>query len=200
MTRADEIQLVTPELVFWQAYEPSVKADLCSSAVRTAQGWALIDPIDLTAEALAELREIAEPALIILTNGNHARAAAALRKRLAIPVAAHPDAIAELGIEVDRTIEDSDLVAGDLRVIRLPGAPAGEIALCRPGHALNLGDALINLPPHGFTFLPDKYCIDPRLMRESLRKLLDWEFQQITFAHGQPLVKDSKAQLTRLLA
>ena len=39
MTRADEIQSVTESLIFWQAYEPSVKADLCSCALKAGEGW-----------------------------------------------------------------------------------------------------------------------------------------------------------------
>ena len=31
-----------------------------------------------------------------------------------------------------------------------------------------IGDALINVESHGFSFLPDKYCHDPKLMRASL--------------------------------
>ena len=63
-----------------------------------------------------------------------------------------------------------------------------------------VGDVLVNLDPEtGMAFLPDKYSQDPKTSRESLRKLLKLDFQMMTFAHGQPIVRDAKKQLTVLL-
>jgi hypothetical protein len=55
MTHADEIHHVTPDLIVWQAYEPDVKCDLTSAALRIGSSLLLIDPIRLSAEALEEL-------------------------------------------------------------------------------------------------------------------------------------------------
>lgn len=200
MTAASEIQQVSEDVLFWQAYEPEVKSDLCSCAVRGRDGWVIIDPIPLARAALHELSEMVEPVAIVLTNGNHARAAAEYRSRCDVPVLAHADAVADLEIAVDEQIEEGSTVAGNLSVIALPGAGAGEIALYSSGRSLHLGDALINLEPYGFTFLPDKYCRDPKQMRQSLAKLTSLEFSLVTFAHGLPLVAQAKARLSQLLA
>jgi glyoxylase-like metal-dependent hydrolase (beta-lactamase superfamily II) len=63
-----------------------------------------------------------------------------------------------------------------------------------------VGDALINFEPHGFGLLPAKYCLDPSLMRQSLRKLLDYAFDRMLFAHGTPILSGARARLERLLA
>ena len=97
MPRADEFQQVTDGLFFWQAYDPAVKVELSCCARRTARGLVFIDPIPLAREALAELCDIAVPATIILTNGNHARAAAEYRTRFSIPIFAHAGAVADAG-------------------------------------------------------------------------------------------------------
>jgi glyoxylase-like metal-dependent hydrolase (beta-lactamase superfamily II) len=199
MARADETHEIRPGLHFWQAYEPAVKADLSCCARQTARGLVFIDPIPLASEALAELTATAKPAAIILTSGNHARNATDYRTRYSIPIYAHADASAELGMIPDHLVADGETVLDDLTVITLPGAAAGEIALFG-GDILHVGDALIHLPPLGFGLLPDKYCADPRELRRSLGKLLRFPFEVLTFAHGLPIVAHARQRLSELLA
>lgn len=198
--RAAEFQLVTPELCFWQAYEPAVKADLSSCAMRFGEQLVFIDPIALDESALQELIAFAHPELIVLTNGNHTRAAAEYRERFGVPIAAHPDAQPELEIGIDRELTDGELLLDALQVITLPGAGAGELALHSLSGVLCCGDALINLEQQGFSFLPEKYCGNAKLLRQSLRKLLPLECQVLTFAHGSPIVQNARARLQALLA
>ena len=199
MPRADEFQQVTDGLYFWQAYDPAVKVDLSCCARRTAGGLVFIDPILLAREALAELCEVAPPAAVIVTNGNHARAAADFREHFSIPILAQAAAVAELGLAVDQEIADGETVLGEFTVIALPGAAPGEIAL-HAGGALHVGDALIHLAPHGFALLPEKYCADAKELRASLGKLLRFPFEVLTFAHGLPLVSQARQRLASLLA
>ncbi|MEP6672174.1 MAG: hypothetical protein ABJF10_23630 [Chthoniobacter sp.] len=199
MARADEIHEIRPDLFFWQAYEPAVKTELSCCACRTAKGLVFIDPIPLQKAAEAELLEIAEPRAIILTSGNHARAAEDYRKRLGIPIYAHPDAVAEFSFAVDHTISEGETLLDEFTVIAIPGAAAGEIALQR-GDVVHFGDALIHQPPYGFALLPDKYCADPREMRQALGKLLRIPFELLTFAHGLPIVAHARQRLSQLLA
>lgn len=196
---AEELQLVRPDLAFWQAYEPAVKCDLSCCARRVDAGLVFIDPIPLAAAAIEELLALAKPAAVVLTNGNHARAAADFRARFSIPILAHAGAVPELGIPIDEELADGATVLDSLRVITLPGAAAGEIALCG-GAALHLGDALIHVEPPGFAALPDKYCDDPRELRGSLGKLLRTDFEILTFAHGLPLISQARRRLEALLA
>ncbi len=199
MPSAEEFQLVSPQLAFWQSYEPAVKCDLSSCARLAAGELVLIDPIRLAADALAELTAHARPAAIILTNGNHARAAEWYRQRFGIPVCAHAAAVAELGIAVDRSLAEGDAAPGGLSVVEIGGAPAGEIALIGD-EIIHLGDALIHLDPLGFALLPEKYCADPQAMRQSLGKLLRFNFELLTFAHGLPLTLRARQRLADLLA
>ena len=199
MPRSDEFQQITDGLYFWQAYDPAVKTDLTCCARRTAHGLVFIDPIPLARAALAELCAFAPPAAIILTNGNHARAAADFRTRFSIPILAHAAAVAELGLAVDHQIADGETVLDTFTVTALPGAATGEIAL-HAGGALHVGDALIHLAPHGFTLLPEKYCADPKELRVALGKLLRFPFEVLTFAHGLPLVLQARQRLATLLA
>jgi len=141
------------------------------------------------------------PAGIILTNGNHERAAADYRKKFKIPVFAHADAKGEFEIGVDHWIADGEAIDDGLTAIHLPGAAKGEIAIRVAGGngMVLMGDALIHVEPYGFALLPEKYCTDAKLMKQSLRKLLQFSFEAMTFAHGLPIVSGAKSRLEQLL-
>ena len=199
MAPAEEIHRVAAKLWCWGNYDPSAKTDLNSTAIWGRRGMVLIDPIRLATGPLDELVGHARPVAIILTNGNHARSARWYSDRFGIPLMAHSDAVAELGVAVERSLADGETVQ-DLAVTAIPGAPAGEIALYDASGVLMIGDALIHLESHGFTLLPEKYCIDAALMRQSLRKLLRFEFEVLTFAHGLPLVDRPRQRFEQLIA
>jgi glyoxylase-like metal-dependent hydrolase (beta-lactamase superfamily II) len=117
------------------------------------------------------------------------------------PIFAHPHA--KIGLEECNTIDLSDgmAIAPDLMVVTIDGAAPGEIALhwAAEGGTLIFGDALINMGSNGFSFLPNKYCLNPKLMRRSLQKVLDYPCERILFAHGTPIVSQAKSRLTNLL-
>lgn len=200
MSVAPEFQQVSHDLFFWQAYDPSVKVDLSSCAIRTNEGLVLIDPIPLARQALSELREIAAPAAIILTNGNHTRDAASYRDRFSIPILAHADAVPELGISIDREVNDGDVIHGDLTIVTTPGAGPGEIAVHSGRNSLHLGDAVIHMESTGLALLPEKYCTDAKRLGRELEKLLRFEFTVLTFAHGLPITVQAKPRFAQLLA
>jgi hypothetical protein len=198
MAVAADFTAVTPSLFAWQAFEPAVKCDLSSCALDTADGLIFIDPIGLADAALARLLHGRRPGAILLTNGNHTRAAGTLRDRLGVKVFASTEA-GGLDIVPDATFAAGEIAPGGMAVVPLPGAGPGEIALIGQGLAC-IGDALIHLPPEGLRLLPAKYCANPEQMRHSLRKLLSYQFQVMTFAHGAPLVGAAHRQLEQLLA
>ena len=197
MAVAGDFQSITPALFAWQAYAPEVKCDLSSCACECAEGLVLVDPIELAAPALARLLHGRKAHAIVLTNGNHARAAEKFRAQLGVKIFAPHNADA-LGITPDATLAEGQHAPGGMRVLALDGAGPGEIALVGNGIAC-VGDALIHLPPEGLRLLPDKYCTNAQELRRSLRKLLSCEFQVLTFAHGAPLVTSAHEKLEALL-
>ena len=196
MLCADEIQQVRDGLWFWQRFQPKVKVDCSSCAVRVEKQLLLVDPIPLAAEAMEELCSFGEIAGIVATSGNHDRAVAEMRKRFGVPVFAH----AAAGLETDRAVGEGDQIFGQLEVVEIAGAGPGEIALFDPRGWMIVGDALTNLEPDGLALLPAKYCADADEMRGSLRKLLRFPIEILTFAHGLPLASRARSRLEILLA
>lgn len=189
---------MSERVFFWEAFDAAVKTNLSSAAIRTPAGLVIIDPAALAKGAMAELASEAPVMAIVLTNGNHARAAEAFRKHFGAPLLAHADAVAELGLTPDRLLRAGEFIA-DLRVHEIAGAVPGEIALHSAGSGLHFGDAVLNVAPYGFAPLPGKYCLDEKAMHVALGSLATLDFPLITFAHGTPLVTDPKNRFSQLL-
>jgi hypothetical protein len=201
MPVAQEVDQVAPGISLWQFYDPAVKADLFSTALETPSGIYLIDPIPLNAEPLSHLEAGREVAGIVVTNENHGRATAQFAERFAVPVFVHATARDTLALPKIIELHDKDRLAPGLTAVTIEGGPAGEIAVHCEGNGgtIVVGDALINFEPHGFALLPAKYSSDFKLMRRSLSKLLEYDFERMLFAHGTPILSGARERLERLL-
>ena len=187
----------------WEAYDPASKVDLGASALAVDGRLYFVDPFPLAKAALAELVAGAAPAGIVVTNGNHARAAEEFRRRFKVPLALTEEARAETGLEPDEIIPAAGgaVFGGVFEAVPLPGGAAGEVALYRAdeGGLLIVGDAVINLPSFPLALLPNKYCADPKELRRRVTSLLDRPFSRMLFAHGEPLLADAHARLAAML-
>ena len=65
--------------------------------------------------------------------------------------------------------------------------------------ALAFADALVHFGDGEIGFVPDRYMDDPPKVkegvRESVRRLLDEQFDALLFAHGEPIPKGGRAAL-----
>ncbi len=200
MIEAADLLSLSPLLRLWQAYDPAVRSDLYSSAVQSRGRLFLIDPIPLAAAPRAELTLDRDVAGVLVTNSNHPRAAVRFARELGVAVFAAEPVRGLLKDAVTETIAGGEIRPG-LAAIPIEGAASGEMAFHfgDDGGTLVVGDALIHVESHGFTFLPAKYCSNQKQMRESLRHLLDWSFERLLFAHGLPILTGAKARLETLL-
>ncbi len=190
--------MVAPGVFHWQAYDPEVKCDLSSIALETQEGLLWIDPIPLADAALADLASRGTPLAILLTSGNHERAADVYRRRFDVPVCASAAAAEAMGIVVDEILMEESSAPGGMDIVAISSAGPGEVAFAGHGVAC-VGDALIHLESHGFALLPAKYCADARRLPNDLKKLLSYDFRILTFAHGAPLTERSRQRLETLL-
>ena len=202
MAIASEIEPVAPGISLWRVFDPAVKADLYSTAITTIEGSYVIDPVALRPEAAAELHAHSPIVGIIVTNENHARAAASFAETFKVPIHSHLALFSATGLPKVEPIQDRRTFASELTAIDIDGAPMGEIAIhySRDYGTMIVGDALINFEPYGFTFLPPKYCSNARTMRRSLSNLLDFAFERILFAHGTPILTGARHRLEELLS
>jgi glyoxylase-like metal-dependent hydrolase (beta-lactamase superfamily II) len=197
-----QVQRFAPETFYWEMFSEELKTTLSSAAFRAEPDVVLIDPLPLTMSAMNKLVGHASRAYTLLTSVNHERAALSLRENMRVPIWAHEAAKPDMEIDANDYFKDGDELPAGLVAIHIPGASAGETAFYTPknGGIVFVGDALVNLDPdQGMAFLPDKYSADPKQSRQSLQKLLELDFEMMTFAHGQPIVRDAKKRLEALL-
>jgi hypothetical protein len=198
---APDFHQLLPGLWVWQAYDSSVKADLFSSAILTSAGIYIIDPIPLPDPQLRQFSEAAKFAGIVVTNANHSRASSAYSDRFSVPVFAGTDSFPDFKPARFTEAKNGTAIGGELEVVEVEGAVAGEIGLYHAsnGGTLIIGDALINFEPYGFSLLPRKYCLDEKQMRSSLCELITRRAERMLFAHGVPILSGATARLQRLL-
>jgi glyoxylase-like metal-dependent hydrolase (beta-lactamase superfamily II) len=191
-----ELNRVSASFLIWYTYDPTVKADLFSTAFSATNELTVVDPIALPAKQRAELDSLGRIANIVVTNANH------LRDALVFSDSASIFAPSELNAQLSHYHPLCDgLQVGPFKTIRIDGAADGEFALYHRdnGGTLIVGDALINFESHGFDLLPKKYCVSQKRMIRSLRRVLDLEFSRIFFAHGNPIMAHARERLASLL-
>lgn len=201
MPEASDLLRLSGSLWLWQAYDPAVKSDLFSTAIKTKAGLFFIDPIPLVASCLEQLSGGAGVAGVLVTNLNHPRAAETFARQFNAPIFGASSVVDEFEEGAATTIADGDKIVPGVSAITITGAAPGETAFHfeAEGGTMVLGDALINFEPLGFTLLPAKYCSDQRAMQRSLRRLLDWPFERLLFAHGMPILASARERLETLL-
>ena len=197
---ADEFQKLSDTLFHWSFFEPSLKCDIGCVAIKTAAGLVVIDPVPLAEAAWKELLTLAPLRAVLISNGNHVRATAELRQSHHVPVVTSPITRKDITeLKPDVVLLDNEVIYG-ITPIPIPGATVGETAFFSDTGVMVIGDAVINTNIEaGLELLPDKYCTDAQQNRESLKKLLAYDFHTLTFAHGAPVTKGAKDKLRALL-
>jgi hypothetical protein len=199
MTFPAELHILSDHFAIWHAFDRSVKADLFSTAVVTTEGTVLVDPIPINSSDLSELQARKPITAILITSRNHWRASEQLAQQLSVPIFGH--AAAQLDDLSFVPLGDGDRVKTNLEIITIEGAAPGELAIFSEdnGGSLIMGDALINVEPYGFAFLPPKYCDDHRRMQRSLQRLAERPVKRMFFAHGLPIASNAGSRLRGLL-
>ena len=169
--------------------------------VRDPGGNICIDPVEPTEDDMnAIVRE--GVAWIILTNRNHSRAANRVRTRTGARTVIHAedaDHARSQETELDDGLEVGGTV-GPLEVVDASGKSPGEVALLWPDRGiLIVGDAIIGNPPGQCGLLPERVMDDPARLRNSLRKLLDLDFDILLVGDGESIQRNAKARLNELV-
>lgn len=107
-----------------------------------------------------------------------------------------PGAQSHPGTPVDVLLEDGQAYDG-LRVIFAPGHTRGSIGLLDESRSLLIaGDSINN--EAGLRPMDDKYNVDPKQHRESIKKIARMHFENLIVGHGKPIVGGASAKVAEL--
>ena len=210
LTEEQETQLVytcqmreiLPGIFTWSLLSEPHGYDFNGTLVVHSEGNLCIDPVEPNTEDLRELvrRGVSR---ILITNRNHTRGAKQVREETGAEIVIHPE---DAGYARDQAVEiGAELAIGDrigpFVVIACPGKSPGEVAFHDEARGLLLvGDAVIGNPPGRLSLLHEKVMDDPSLLRASVRRLLDLEFDIILVGDGVSLEGGARQRLEELVA
>jgi glyoxylase-like metal-dependent hydrolase (beta-lactamase superfamily II) len=199
---------ILPGIFTWGSTYADRPWDLNGYAIALAGGTLLIDP---PAPEEAGWQKLPKPiATVVLTNRDHVRDAPLFRTRYGARIVASKDEVSQItSLPIDATVQEGDLIGSALRVIHLPGKSPGEIGLyLEPayhtasrdkGGILILGDAIIGNPPGALGLIPEEKLDDPKKLRGSLPKILEYNFDVLLLCDGQSVLSDAKQKVSEFL-
>ena len=199
---------ILPGIFTWGSTYADRPWDLNGYAIALTGGTLLIDPPALEE---ADWQKLQNPiTTVVLTNRDHVRDAVLFKTRHGARIVAGRDEVSQFSpLTIDAVVQEGDLIGGALRVIHLPGKSPGEIGLyLEPalhatsrdsGGILILGDAIIGNPPGALGLIPEQKLDDPKTLRGSLPKILDYQFEVLLLCDGQPVLSDAKRKVSEFL-
>jgi glyoxylase-like metal-dependent hydrolase (beta-lactamase superfamily II) len=197
VTAPTELVAVVDGVWRWSVWNEPRKLWFNGHLLRVGDAGVLVDPVPMS-DAVA--RALGAPAIVVVTNRDHARAAADARARFGAQLLVTRLDAEAAGLAADGTIDDGDTIAGELRVVRVAdGKTPGEIALHWPARRLLvLGDAAIGRPPGALAMLPDDKLPDVARARAGVARLADLAPEVILVGDGADLLTGGAAALAAL--
>ena len=199
--RAERVEEILPGLFRWSVRDDRIGGVSSDAYAVVAEDGAvtLIDPLPIKEEALRELGPVEA---IVLTAGNHQRAAWHLRRVFGAPVWA-PQQAYGLEDNADVTYGAGDTVPGGLVAYHTPGPAIAMYTLWleRPRSVVFISDLLTHDEPGTPRFVDSQYQDEPARTRSSIQRILDHlPVEVVCFAHGAPILHDGPSVLRRALA
>ena len=200
---------ILPGIFTWGSTYADRPWDLNGYAIVLPGGVVLIDP---PAPEDAGWQNLPTPiTTVVLTNRDHVRDAPLFRTRYGARIIAGKEELPQfVSLPIDEAVQEGDLIRDALRVIHLPGKSPGEIGLyLGPAyHAaardkagiLILGDAIIGNPPGTLGLIPEEKLDDPKTLKSSLPKILDYDFDVLLFCDGQSVLSGAKQKVSDFLS
>ncbi|MEE8125903.1 MAG: hypothetical protein V3T42_08830 [Nitrospirales bacterium] len=192
-----------PRIWEWSWFSEEKQLNFNGHLLAVGEHRILVDPPSMSAENIAFARQEGPVDYIILTNRDHEREATKLRQEFGCTVMA-PDLDAkEMGITIDKTFKDGELLPGGIWVVQLshqksPGESA--LFLQQGKGTIIVGDAVIGHQPGALRLLPPEKYSDIAQAREGLRRLLKYTFDSLVVGDGTSILTEAKPVLEKTLA
>ncbi len=190
-----------PDLFAWTAFHERIEREVSSYFV-AGETATLIDP-KLPEGGIEAVGAIGRPQAIVLSNRHHLRDSERLVEAFGCPILCHEDGLHEFadGGPSVTAFRFGDELRPGVRALEVGAITPEETALHIDvgGGALAFADAIIRYGGE-IGFVPDPLLGDDpeavkRGVRESVRRLLEHDFETVLFAHGDPIVRGGRTAL-----
>jgi hypothetical protein len=194
---------IAPGLWHWTARHDGIGTRVSSYYVAPAR--IVIDPKLPEGDGLFELPGAVEQ--VVLTSGHHGRDAGAVAEAYGVPIRASRQADEHLGgaLPINR-FDDGEEVAAGVRALHIGVLceDEGALHIAHGDGALAIADGIHRSRGELAFFRDSLLGDDPEAIKAGLRAayrdLLELEFDDLLFAHGEPLVGGGKAALRAFTA
>ena len=196
------MKAIAPGIQQWSFFSQEKQLDFNGLLLIVNDHCILVDPPPMEVADRTAILKGHPVDYILLTNRDHVREVEAFRRDFKAKVYA-PEADAPLmEIPVDKTYKDGELLPGGLWVIHLKDMKSpGESALfldMGKGYLI-LGDALIGRPAGQLSLLPADRFADVNKARESLKRLLKYNFDAVLVGDGAAILAGAKEVVRRAI-
>jgi hypothetical protein len=191
-----------PDLFCWSRFDEGRNVDFHGWLWVRREGNVLVDPLPLTAHDRAELDQRGGAKVIVITNGDHTRAAQALAAELAATLVGPAAERGSFPFACDRWVGDGEEIVPGLRALALEGSKTpGELALVLEGTTLICGDLVRGQRGGALNLLPAGKLQDPAAAAASVRRLAALSgLEAVLVGDGWPVFRDGGARLAELAA
>jgi hypothetical protein len=199
------MQELAPNVLRWTAFHEGIGTEVSSLFV-AGEAATLVDPM-LPEGGVEEVARLGTPEAIVLTNRHHLRHAERFVEAFGCPILCHEAGLHEFsdGGPSVTGFRFGDTLRPGVEALELDAICAEETTLriaAGPG-VLAFADAIIRYGDE-VTFVPDFLLGDDteqikRDIRAALGRLLDEEFDVLSFAHGNPVLSGGKEALERFV-
>jgi glyoxylase-like metal-dependent hydrolase (beta-lactamase superfamily II) len=193
---------ILPGIWQWSCFSEEKQLDFNGLLLAVGEHRVIVDPPPMTSETLEQAKRGGPVDYIVITNRDHEREAASLKRELKCQVWLPEADAPQMEIKADKTYTDGELLPGGIWAIHLKDQKSpGECALyLEHGRGIMIvGDALIGRPPGSLSLLPAEKYIDVRKAREGLRRLLRYNFETLLVGDGVSIVSEAKQVVERVL-
>jgi len=196
------MKALLPNIWEWSWFSEEKQLNFNGHLLTVGEHRILVDPPPMTASDIAFARQGGPVDYIIVTNRDHERETARLREEFHCTVMVPELDAKEMTLTIDKTCQDGELLPGGIWIVQLAYQKSpGESALfLQTGKGvLIVGDAIIGNPEGALRLLPPEKYADIGQARESLRRLLKYNFDSLIVGDGASIVTGAKSLLEQVL-
>ncbi len=196
------MKTIAPGIQQWSFFSQDKQLDFNGLLLTVNDHCIIVDPPPMDAADRTAILKGRTVDYILLTNRDHVREAEACRREFKAKVYAPETDAPLMEIPIDKTYKDGELLPGGLWVIHLrdmksPGESA--LFLDKGKGYLILGDSLIGRLPGQLTLLPADRFADVSKAKQSLARLLKYNFDAVLVGDGTSILTGAKEAVRRAI-